>query len=1012
MKIIILHLSDMHFINSENFKEENIIAITNALNQSISKIVGILVIVSGDLTYSGKKDQIVQVKKFLNDLKDEVEKRYDVQKFYVVMVPGNHDVNNDKGELNHDKLDMISKLDKYEEYINKELDKQSEFLFFAHQYDCFINNDLICKKIINFYSTKIQINLINTAIFSSIEEDQGYHYLPEKTIQLLLEQQENDFIISIMHHPHHWYSWRCKKLLENALYSRSDMIFVGHEHYESTMNINSQYASVNIFSGGMLCNKGNWNNSEFHVGILDLNTRNYISQKYRWNSTAKIYEKKDVNEMIISKNRYNQLGLFVKKSFLNELTEDKYMIAQNLQEYFVFPLLTEAIVSEDNKRMPKEINSMNEFMSMLHSNPKIMISGINDSGKTILAKSIYTELSNTKVTLFINGSEVIKNIERNFKLAFEDAYSDESSCYEAFKQMAPENLAIIIDDADNIRHSIQNEFFKYILEHFGIIIAICQVEIDIDIKNRLKKRANYRDFVYYNIEPFYSDKRRKLVSNIVYLCKKNDYESQEHIISILCDVLTKQKYLYGWNPDFIVQFVKYYCNNIGDTVHNDGSIFSKVFEANLVQLIKPYAKKITVDKVLMILDKIAYGIYTKKEYPVSIKYINELIEAYNYDYASKIDTHDFLNLLINAKILKKYEDKFLFFDRNYLTYFIAREIKRKCLEDLDYEQFNRVINFSYSGLNSDILLFLTYITDNLNIIKMIMKHTEEMTQYWEEFDLQNLDIPFLISTAEQIISPYKDGDKKIAEVQQIEKEKEEAQFMLYDNNLAIFDQENDTLDLMQEIVRGISLMIILAKTLPSFEHLMKKSDKEKCVNLIYTMPLKIFKKLAKAIDVISRDLILEIKNFHEYEFRKDKPSISQIKDDQALMILKWEVISILLELMNASIGNATRENTNYFIDSFFQYSKSHTYMIEHIMGLAKRDDVLNFILETLDLFSSAKNILTKNMIQRVTKNFIINSKKIKSSEINQLNSKIFCDSLYKSKVLLEQIKNREHYGFQ
>ncbi len=57
------------------------------------------------------------------------------------------------------------------------------------------------------------------------------------------------------------------------------------------------------------------------------------------------------------------------------------------------------------------------------------------------------------------------------------------------------------------------------------------------------------------------------------------------------------------DPDFIVQFTKYYCNNIGETIKNDGEIFSKVFEANIVSLLKPYAKKMSVDKILIIMDK-------------------------------------------------------------------------------------------------------------------------------------------------------------------------------------------------------------------------------------------------------------------------------------------------------------------------------------------------------------------------------------------------------------------------
>ena len=1006
MQIVILHLSDMHFCDEENFNTMHIDRITSALNQSMSDAQCVLIVISGDLSYSGTKTQYKQVKKFLDALEESIKNRYNISQIYFAIVPGNHDVDYQNGEcdLGRTGLEQLSESGKYIEHVNEELDKQKEFYAFSNQYDCFLNGGTIHQKIIEYNSKKIQVNLINTAIFSSLAEDQGYHYLPPKDIENLLKQHDSDFVISIMHHPHHWYSDKCKKNLEKALYTRSDIIFVGHEHYETTMNVVALKSSVYILAGGMLCNKGIWNTSEFHVGVLDLNTRKYVTKKYIWNNDVEIYEEKDPQNLILSKNRYNQLDLSVKNEFISILTEDKYMVTKSNHDYFVFPLLVEEFSSENNNILPKEIDSMAAFMTTLKNHKKIIISGSSGSGKTILSGEIYMTLSNSYVTLFLKGSEVSKNIIKTFKSAFEDIYSEESAHYEIFRQTPKEHLAIVIDNIDSVPNTLQDEFSKCVFETFGTIVKTCQGEIDVDIKNRLKKRAMHKNFAYYRIEPFYVDKRTALVTNIVNLCIKNDAYNKERITFVLCDVLNKLKYLYGWNPEFIVQFAKYYCNNIGDATYNDGSIFSKVFESNIVQLIKPHARRITVDKVLIILDKIAYGIYTSKDYPISLTHVNEIIQEYNDIYASKIDTTDFLELSIHAKILKKSNGKYVFFDRNYLAYFTAREIKRKYLEDSDYDQINHVMHYSYSGLNADILLFITYITDNLNIIKMIMKQSESVIKSWEEFDLTNIDVPFLVNSVDQIL-PYKEGDKKIAEEQHIEQEKREVQIAFQANDETIFNGESETLDFMQEILRSISLMIILAKTLPSFEHLMKKADKEKCVRLIYTMPLKIFRTLATEINNASTELLSEIKNFHEYEFRKDKPNIPQLTNDQALHILKWEITSLLLELMNASISNATRENTNDFIDQF-EYQKAPTYSIEHAIGLARRDNVKKFIREVENIFSEAKNELTKNLTQRVTKNFIVNSKNIRQSEIDRLNSKIFKEFLNSNSLLLEKERNK------
>ena len=55
MKLIILHLSDMHFSKKNSYQPVNIDAIVAALQQSVFEVQHIIILVSGDLAYSGKK---------------------------------------------------------------------------------------------------------------------------------------------------------------------------------------------------------------------------------------------------------------------------------------------------------------------------------------------------------------------------------------------------------------------------------------------------------------------------------------------------------------------------------------------------------------------------------------------------------------------------------------------------------------------------------------------------------------------------------------------------------------------------------------------------------------------------------------------------------------------------------------------------------------------------------------------------------------------------------------------
>lgn len=1007
MKLMIVHFSDMHFQDSCNVNVEKINAIVGTLQPQIEEIEAVLVVVSGDLSFSGDSKQFAEVRCFLDDVKECIKTRYDIGRIDIVIVPGNHDVDYKKGSLDRVFLEEIEKDSLYDDFLDIEIDKQKEFFSLANVYNCFVENKIIHKKVLLYGDKRLQINLINTALFSSLSEDQGFHYIPIKYVEILSEQGDSDYVFSVMHHPHHWYSYRVKKQLEEMLYSRSDIIFVGHEHYEASMKIESMDSSVNIFSGGQLCNKGDWRCSEFHVGVLDLDSRNYSSKRYRW--TGRIYEEQgDEKSVLLSRNRFNPLNLSVRREFTDLMNEDKYFIASTVRDYFVFPLLVAEQSTDERETCPKEINSMSEFLRAVIEYKRIIISGANDSGKTLLAKAIFSELSSSKVVLFISGSEVINsNYERIIRNVFEDIYSKASSEYEAFRQASPENLAIIIDDVDLISSPDNREkFMDYVTVRFGIIIETCHSEIDVDIKSRLKKRRVAREFLLLEISPFFSDRRKELVSKLVSQIIKDDEERRTRFISVLTEALSRQKRFYNWNPEFIVQFTRFYCTNIGEAVYNDGSIFSKVFEANIALMIKPYVRKLTVDKILMVLDKIAYGIYVNRKYPLSSSDMNELIEEYNRVYDSKIDVIEFVNILLDAKIMKKVGDnEYVFYDRNYLAYFTAREIKRHCLEGNDLSQFHHIMEYSFSGLNSDILLFVTYITDNINIISMILDQAEKAIQGWHEFSLLNIDVPFLVKPITHSLPVVKASDVDYEEEQRLEQEKRENRALRVSNDASIFDEQDVELNFVHKIIRAISLMGIIARILPSFEHMMKKEHKDKCVNLIYQMPLKIFDVWVREVDNFADELITNIKNFHEFEYRKDKLKENPLTDDKALLILRWEVISMLLELMNFAMANATKGNTSDFIDRF-SYAGKPTYRIEHLMGVGKRGNIDKFIDEAISIYScDSENTIIRHMVQRIARNFVLTTHNIPHNKLDKINSKLFEGSSNKARLILEIQRN-------
>ena len=69
------------------------------------------------------------------------------------------------------------------------------------------------------------------------------------------------------------------------------------------------------------------------------------------------------------------------------------------------------------------------------------------------------------------------------------------------------------------------------------------------------------------------------------------------------------------------------------------------------------------------------------------------------------------------------------------------------------------------------------------------------------------------------------------------------------------------------------------------------------------------------------------------------------------------------------------------------------YRIEHLIEIGKQDNVDAFDKEACDLYEEAKQGFTKNLVQRVTRRYIITSKNITSPKVQRLNSKIFNEGI-------------------
>lgn len=235
-----LHLSDLH-IGRDQYNENVVLDkllddIQLMIDQEAIKLD--LILISGDLVFSGKKEQYAIADSFLKKLLSVAKLSIDD----VVITPGNHDVDRSLVSGNQKKLARaIDSRNKVTEIISNDVTR-AKYLVGLQNYYSFLsqfpwardakNLPLHFTINKNIRGTQIAVMALNTAWLAyGFNNEKGRLVLGEKQVRDAFEEcDDSKLTISLMHHPFSWLQDFDTNDVQNTLERRADFILSGHEH--------------------------------------------------------------------------------------------------------------------------------------------------------------------------------------------------------------------------------------------------------------------------------------------------------------------------------------------------------------------------------------------------------------------------------------------------------------------------------------------------------------------------------------------------------------------------------------------------------------------------------------------------------------------------------------------------------------------------------------------------------------------------------------------------------------
>ena len=989
MKVLFLHLSDAHFKENTYYADKILNAQVQALN-SVGEFSACFIMFSGDLAFSGQVNEYRKACSYLRKLRSAIASKFQIDSYHIntLIVPGNHDMVFDGDNRDRTEIRQMLNQGKADELIDTELQRFNNFYAEMPYYKLYISNKLCDYKIYEIDGKRIQINLINSELFSSCndsihDDDKGLHYLPVSVWEHIARKKEIDLVVTMSHRGPEWFDWSTCQVFKKHLMGNADVFIYGHEHFDEVQNLcqKENFLLKSIAQGLDFSDS----NISFTTLLVDFSANKIGTKMFSWNKEEEMFVGRNDSIFEISKSHNCQYLIEPNTRFKKEMSLDDD--GNNIGDYYVF-----SGVEKAGKDKDKEIKDFAEFLSILTNKRHVILEGEDSSGKTTLLKQLYLSLVGSYVPIYLNVDSIVnKNPEKILKSAFETQYGANEFDFEKYRQIDKEKKIILIDDLGKIKPKYIEPLQNYLFENVGHVVSVVEAQCVINFLDQIKEKYNSGDIVKLQILPFYTEKRLELIKKNLICLNDGEYNDIKEQAESINNFIRDHIKLFSLSPRFIKMYVDF-CVNDTEFTNTNKNVFGRVFETNLVNRIRKFASDSNIDEYSVLLENIAYQIHFNEKYPLPMSDLVDIIESYNKEYEMRINIQSFCQTMIKAKVLVEEDNSYYFYKESFLAYFVAKSLNARYSNGEGRGELELLIKNICFNINGDILLFLSYITSNLNILTGIKKAAEDHMQKWNEFDIDEKNIGFIFDSecpiSETLPTPAErkesetraeNYEKKASKNDKIERKK------LYAYNKEDIDTDD------YKIGQALRFTELICKILPGFNHRLRAQEKANFVKDIFEFPNKIIYKVLSPIDAefdkIVKTLFDTIK-----EYKND------ITEEEIKQALVETAETFALNMYDIFARISVTSKTIQSIDK--QELKSSNYRIQHIIFYENLGRFAQFTNEANDLYDHTKEPLIKSMVYRIIRKHFLYNKDLKIvGKVESVARKYFGKSFKKTDLL-------------
>ncbi len=747
MSLSIIHFSDIHINDSRDLILTRINKLKMACVSSLPSQGNVVLAVSGDIAYSGKKEQYDLAANMLNEIERYI-KQEKGSEVHVVCVPGNHDCDFKTGSpvIRAALIDSAKQSDIDNDYYNAVKEVQSEYDCFVEGYGIDASQTLPIFEI-TVAGQKVRFLLVNTAWMSVLKEKPGRIVMPQK---LFPDYESNDckVVFCMYHHPDSWLNPDYKSGFVDYVRVHADMILVGHEHMRDSYEKIGDSFSV-YCSHGKELQDSNGDSSAFTVLNFDEAMQNFDVVDFVWDSDR--YIRKNIKTNQYHKNIASVQTVYHPKREIIDAAEDigiaiNHFAKENvkLSDLFVWPDINKCDYHNE-KKATKTIRR-NVVDELSGNTLNIMIGG-SSGGKTAFAKSLFLlEEAKDTCCLLLSGKSFNSSDEAKIKETVEDGFKQQYNAenLEQFNQLQRNKRIVIVDDFDLIKlnRDRRTKVLDYLCGFFGRVTIFMSSSMEMPTLLTSNYVTSSKQLIYYDILPLGNAKRKELISKWYHL---NENSLTEDEIAVRIENARNQIDTFlGNGAAFIPAMPVFIIGTLqnGDAIKQSlsgskyGFLYESLIGSSLAKVSSNYneAGMYNIDE--SVLSKLAFDILFSGHTSFTEEQLSRACSEIGEIYILQLSPSDFLSKLIDANIVRfdpsegayrfKYPYIFYYFAGRYIAYNLQEPSVNQMIERMS----TRLYNETYGN----IIIFVCHFAGSNDVIESILLNAYGTLENYEEFD--------------------------------------------------------------------------------------------------------------------------------------------------------------------------------------------------------------------------------------------------------------------------------------